>query len=180
VGKSPVDLLAYQELIVDARPHWVIEMPSGGGGRALFLASICELVGRGQVLSIDDTPGDELPQHPRLTYVTGNPLGERTVQQVRETVGDPANALVVFGLAGREWLLSAFELYSPFVPAGSGVVFEDTVTGLSILPGMGAGPAEAVREILRDDTTFARDPRMGRLTPSFNAGGYLRRLSSVP
>jgi cephalosporin hydroxylase len=180
VAKSPADLLAYQELIVDAQPEWVIETPGDGGGRALFLASICELAGRGQVLSIDDRGPDGLPEHPRLTYLTGDPLDEATLKLVRESVGDPPNAFVVFGLAERDWLLRAFELYSPLVPAGSGVIFEDTVTGLSVWPGMGPGPAEAVREILRDDTRFARDPRMGQLAPSFNVGGYLRRLSRTP
>jgi cephalosporin hydroxylase len=178
VAKSPADLLAYQELIVDAKPDWVIESPSDGGGRALFLASVCELTGRGQVLSISEHESADLPQHPRLTYLTGDPLSEKTIRRVRKRVGHPPNALVVFGLAGREWLLEAFALYSPLVPEGSGVVFEDTVmSNLSVWPGMGPGPAEAVREILRDDTSFARDPRMGQLAPSFNAGGYLRRVA---
>jgi len=177
VAKSPTDLLAYQELIVDAQPDWVIETPSDGGGRALFLASVCELVGRGQVLSIDERPPEEPLEHPRLTYLTGNPLDDKTIERVRKKVGEPANALIIFGLAGREWLLTAFDLYSPLVPAGSGVVFEDTImTRLPVWAAMGPGPAEAVREILRSNTRFERDPGMAKLAPTFNMGGYLKRL----
>jgi cephalosporin hydroxylase len=175
VARAPTDLLAYQELIVDAQPDWVIETPSDGGGRALFLASICELVGKGEVLSIGELPSGGFPEHPRLTHLAGDPLEESIVEQVRSTVGESPNALLFFGLATRDWLLRAFELYAPLVPAGAGVVFEDTMTGL-VWPGMGPGPAEAVTEILRDDGDFARDPRMWQLAPSFNAGGYLRRM----
>lgn len=178
VAKCPSDLLAYQEMIVTSQPDWVIETPSEGGGRALFLASICELVGHGKVLSIDERPQDERPQHPRLTYLTGDPLDDDVVAVVRETVGEPANALVIFGLANSAWLRRAFDLYAPLVPAGSDVVFEDTImSGHPIWPGMGPGPAELVGEILAENPGFDRDPRMARLAPSFNEGGYLRRLA---
>jgi cephalosporin hydroxylase len=177
VAKPPSDLFAYQELIVDGAPDWVIETPSDGGGRALFLASICELVGHGRVLSIDQHPHDDRPEHPRLTYVTGDPLDDEIVKLVRKRVGEPANAMLFFGLANRAWLRRAFDLYAPLVPVGSGVVFEDTVmNGFPVWPAMGPGPAEAAREILTDSPEFDRDPRMARLTPSFNEGGYLRRL----
>ena len=50
---APADLLAYQELIVagpaadgsSRRPH-------EDGGRASFLASVCDLLGEGEVISI--------------------------------------------------------------------------------------------------------------------------------
>jgi cephalosporin hydroxylase/glycosyltransferase involved in cell wall biosynthesis len=177
VARSPADLLAYQELIFEAKPDWVIETP-GDAGRALFLASICELAEQGQVLSIAEGAPDELPKHPRLTHIAGDPLDSKIVARVRKAVGEPPNGLVVFGLAGRSWLLKAFELYAPLVPLGSGVVFEDTImTRPGVWPGMGPGPAEAAREIVRRDTRFSRDPRMTQLAPTFNAGGYLRRLT---
>jgi cephalosporin hydroxylase len=178
VERSPADLLAYQELIVSAQPDWVIETPGDGGGRAMFLASVCELLGRGQVLSIDERAPEHRPEHPQLSYLEGNPLDQRTIDMVRKKVGEPANALVVFGLAPRDWLKTAFDLYSQFVPVGSGVIFEDTImNGRPVWPAMGPGPAEAVALVLDDYTNFERDPRMAQLAPTFNPGGYLRRLS---
>ena len=61
---APTDLLAYQEIIAEVRPDWIIETGTGDGGRALFLASICELVGHGQVLSIDAAPHADRPEPP--------------------------------------------------------------------------------------------------------------------
>src|SRR5262249_10957977 len=141
VAKPPSDLFAYQELIVNAAPDWVIETPTDGGGRALFLASICELVGRGHVLSIDQLPGDDRPEHPRLIYLTGDPLADEIIRQVHKKVGEPGNAMLFFGLANRTWLRRAFDAYATLVPVGSGVVFEDTVmNGFPVWPAMGPGP----------------------------------------
>ncbi len=179
VAKSPTDLLAYQELIVDARPDWVIETPSDGGGRALFLASICELVGHGQVLSIGERPADELPRHPRLTYLTGDPLDDETVAAgARDGRASRRTRSSSSASPGATGCCSAFDLYSPLVPAGSGVVFEDTITGLPVWPAMGPGPAEAVREILRDHSAspatrgWGSSPR--RSTPAAICAGSRR------
>ena len=51
------------------------------------------------------------------------------------------------------------------------------MNGRPVWPAMGPGPAEAVGLILDDYTNFERDPRMATLAPTFNPGGYLRRLS---
>ena len=102
VGKSPSDLIAYQELIAEVRPDWIIELRTGNGGRALFLASICELLGHGQVLSIDD-------QRPRPTCPSTlacstssrpRPSARRPRRLVAEIVGDEPHGLVVLGSRG--------------------------------------------------------------------------------
>ena len=51
IRSAPADLLAYQEILSSVEPEWVIETGTGDGGRTLFLASVCELLGKGQVLS---------------------------------------------------------------------------------------------------------------------------------
>ncbi len=67
--RAPTDLLAYQELIYRLRPDWIVDTRTGAGGLALFLASICDLVGNGRVLSIDDYPPARPAEHPRITYL---------------------------------------------------------------------------------------------------------------
>ena len=64
VHKLPTDLMAYQELLSTVRPDWIVETGTGTGGRALFLASICDLLDHGQVVSIDPKPSKR-PSHPR-------------------------------------------------------------------------------------------------------------------
>ena len=64
IASAPTDLLAYQEVIASVRPDWIVETGTGDGARTLFLASICELVGHGEVLSIDDDARRRPPSPP--------------------------------------------------------------------------------------------------------------------
>ena len=70
--KNPLDLWVYQEIMAETRPDVVIETGTYRGGSAHFLASVCDLLGSGEVVSIDIEPQrDDYPQHPRITYLGG-------------------------------------------------------------------------------------------------------------
>jgi cephalosporin hydroxylase len=174
--RPPTDLLAYQELVCRLQPDWIIETRTGAGGRALFLASICDLVGSGQVLSIDNYPLADPPDHPRITYLRGDPAAEETAARAREDTGDRPGALVILGGGSRLQVLGAFRNYAPLVPVGSYVVVEDTILeGNPVWPDFGAGPASAVNEIV-EEGEFVPDPSLERLALTFNVGGFLRRV----
>jgi cephalosporin hydroxylase len=178
--KAPGDLLAYQELLWQVRPDWVIETNNGGpGGRAVFLASICELLGHGQVVSIDAKERDDRPGHPRLTHLTGSAHEDDVVARVRELTGDTTNALVILGTTGgRKRMLLEFEAYKPLVPPESYIVVENTiVNGHPVWASFGIGPHEAVTQILADHREFATDTALEKkYATTFNAGGYLKRV----
>lgn len=178
IATAPTDLLAYQEMIFRARPDWVIEIGTGDGGRALFLASMCDLVGHGEVVSIDDAHGDELPDHTRLRYLTGVAEAPATVEAVRSLVESAANTVVVLGgKADRVKTDAQFEAYAPIVSVGSYVVVADTiVNGHPVWPGFGPGPAEAVKQILNTHGEFVADPGMEKYSLTFNPGGFLLRV----
>ncbi|HEX6654307.1 MAG TPA: CmcI family methyltransferase [Thermoleophilaceae bacterium] len=174
--RPPTDLFVYQELIDRLRPDWIVETRTGMGGRALFLASICDLVGEGQVLSIDGHGVSDPPNHPRITYLRGDPAAPGTAAHAREIVGREPRGLVILGGAGGSQVVAAFRHYAPFVPVGSYVVVEDTVLdGIPVWPGFGPGPKSAVPTIL-DDREFVPDPKLERFALSFNVGGYLKRV----
>ena len=81
VHNAPTDLLVYQEIVSEVGPDWIIETGTGDGGHALFLASLCDLLGHGQVVSIDTGPAGDLPQHPRITYLDGRAHSDEVVAQ---------------------------------------------------------------------------------------------------
>jgi cephalosporin hydroxylase len=175
VHRAPTDLFTYQELIVRLRPDWIVETRTGAGGRALFLASICDLIGGGQVLSIDDYPFADPPEHPRITYLRAAPAAESTTQQVREIVEGRPVDLVILGAAGGPQVEAAFRNLAPLVPVGSYVVVEDTILGGNpVWPAFGSRPWVMVRGIA-DEGEFVPDPTLERLGLTFNAGGFLRR-----
>jgi cephalosporin hydroxylase len=178
VDKAPADLFAYQELIAAIRPDWIVETVTGDGGRARYLASICDLIGHGQVVSVDEAEHPDRPDHPRITYVVGPGEDQATADAVREIVGDEPNALVILGSRGRSGKTFAdFKMYESLVPVGSYVVFEDTVVnGHPVWAGHGPGPFEAVKGVLGTRDDFAADRSFDRHVPSFNPGGYLKRI----
>jgi cephalosporin hydroxylase len=175
---APTDLLAYQQLITSVRPDWVIETGPGEGGRTLFLAGVCELADQGKVISIGEHLAEDLPIHPRITYVDGPPTAPVTVERVKGIVGpEPRALLLLGGRLSRQETEAQFEAYAPLVPVGSHVIVADTlVNGNPVWTAFGAGPFEAVRQILARHGEFAIDPEPERYSLTFNPGGFLKRV----
>src|SRR5207245_1532359 len=61
--KTPLDLWIYQELIVSLKPQLIVETGTAAGGSALFLATICDAVGSGEIVSIDSESRAGRPTH---------------------------------------------------------------------------------------------------------------------
>src|SRR5947207_8322732 len=53
VQKCPFDAWIYQEIIYEQKPDYIIETGTLLGGSASFMASICDVMGHGQVITID-------------------------------------------------------------------------------------------------------------------------------
>jgi cephalosporin hydroxylase len=176
IAAAPTDLVVYQELLAQLRPDWIVATGNDGGGRALFLASICDLLGHGQVISVSDDRTAR-PEHPRVTYVELPPHEERTAERVRELTGDTPNAFVILGSSnGAPRIVQEFTRFAPLVPVGSYVVVENTiVNGHPVWPGYGPGPTEAVRRVLALNGDFVQDTSCEKHGLTFNPGGFLRR-----
>jgi len=175
-GRPASDLVAYQELITGVRPDFIIETGTGGGGRAFFLATICDLLDHGRVISIDDYDVPKLIEHPRIEYVRRDPSAAETAAAVRELIGDNPRAMLILAATKMSRLMEIYEHYGPLVPVGSYVVLEDTIlNGHPVWTGFGPGPWEAAKKIV-DAGEFDRDPALERFGLTFNFGGFLKRV----
>ena len=177
VARPPADLLTYQDIIHEVRPDWIINTRTGDGGRAMFLASMCDLVGHGQVLSIDDREQQGLPEHDRITYLVAPLNGEETKEKIRAITGG-GNVLALLGSAtSKRKMMHEFELVHELVGVGSYVIFEDTlVGGHPVWPSFGPGPMDAVKELLAAHLEFVSDTTRERIGVSFNPDGFLKKL----
>ncbi|MBL8839241.1 MAG: class I SAM-dependent methyltransferase [Alphaproteobacteria bacterium] len=176
--KCPSDLWIYQELLTEHRPDIIIETGTCFGGSALFLASICDLLGCGEVITIDSDPGAGLqrPRHRRIRYVTGSSTAKDTVDAVRALAANRRGMVILDSDHGRDHVLAEMRLYQGFVAPGCYMIVEDScVNGHPILPDHGPGPWEAVEDFLRDSQDFAIDRDRERLLLTLNPRGYLRR-----
>jgi cephalosporin hydroxylase len=178
VLKCPFDLWIYQEILFELRPDVIIESGTALGGSALFLASICDLVGNGKVITIDIASREGRPTHERITYLVGSSTSKHTVEQVRKLVADKGKVLVILDSDHeKEHVLQELRIYSRFVSKGSYIVVEDTnINGHPVDPTFGPGPREAVQQFLKDDGNFKVDKTREKYHLSFNEGGYLKRM----
>ena len=150
---------------------------AGLGGRALFVASVCDQLGHGQVVAVGRQDPSERPGHPRITHVAGPPDDPAVAERVSALAQGPPSALVIVGLGEVRRVVAAFECYAPLVPVGSYAVVENTVVnGRPVASGFGPGPHEAVVDILARHGDFVPDPAGERYTVTFNRGGFLKRI----
>jgi cephalosporin hydroxylase len=185
VERPPTDLFAYQELLSRTRPDVVVEIGTGTGGRAYFLATILDLLGNGRVVSIDKSAPkestSERPTHPRITYIHGEPLDPAVIAQVHELAGPEPNGLLILASRSAAYRTThEFRAYQDLIPVGSYAIFEDTViNGHPVWTEFGPGPSEAVRGIVQRRGDFASDLSMDKYAPSFNPGGFLKRVNDA-
>jgi cephalosporin hydroxylase len=175
--KCPLDLWIYQELLHELRPSVIVETGTAEGGSALFLASVCDLLGHGSIVSVDIVAQPGRPAHERITYLTGSSTAPEIRTRVEELVGDKAPVLVILDSNHeRDHVLEELRIYAPLVTPGSFVIVEDTnVNGHPVLPDFGPGPMEAVDEFLRSIDEFSVDWRREKFFLTFNPSGYLQR-----
>jgi cephalosporin hydroxylase len=177
IATVPTDLVAYQELIASVRPDWIVEVGTGDGARTFFLASMCDLIGHGRVLSVDEGLAEDLPLHERIVYVDGKPDNEATITRIRSQIDENGQTMVVLGSrTTAEATRRLFELYAPLVSVGSYAIVTDTiVNGNPVWTGFGPGPNEAVNTLLLRHGEFFADPDPERFGLTFNPGGFLKR-----
>lgn len=175
--KNPLDLWIYQELLHELRPDLIVETGTAFGGSALYLSSICDLLGHGKVVTVDIIEQEGRPQHPRLEYVTGSSITPEIVEAVKRRVEPGGTAMVVLDSNHkRDHVLEELRLYAPLVTPGSYIVVEDTIlNGHPVSPEFGPGPMEAVDAFLAETDEFEVDRRREKLYLTFNRKGYLRR-----
>ena len=175
--KNPLDLWVYQEIMFETKPEVVVETGTYRGGSALYLASLCDLLGRGEVVSIDVEPmRDDYPEHPRITYLAGRSSTDpAVVAEVRERVGERPVLVILDSDHSQAHVEAELAAYAPLVPVGCYVIVEDSNIG-RIRKDLMPGPLEAIERFLARTDEFVIDRDREKFLITFNPSGYLRRV----
>jgi cephalosporin hydroxylase/glycosyltransferase involved in cell wall biosynthesis len=176
--KWPTDVWSYQEIVSSIRPDVIIETGTYRGGSALFLASLCDLLNHGEVVTVDvdTTYISSRPQHPRVTYLNGSSTSPEIVSEISRIVAGRSVVVILDSDHRRDHVLEEMRLYHKFVQPGSYLIVEDTlVNGHPAFPEFGPGPWEAIEEFMRENEEFVIDRSSEKVFLSQNPGGYLRR-----
>lgn len=176
--KCPLDLWIYQEIITRQKPDLIVETGTYRGGSALYLASLCDLVGHGAVVTVDldTTWAAQRPRHPRITYLSGSSVDPAIVKEVHARAARRNTMVILDSDHRRDHVLAELRAYHDLVAPGGYLIVEDTnINGHPAYPGFGPGPWEAVDDFLRENTAFAVDAASERLLMTMNPRGFLRR-----
>lgn len=173
--KPPTDLWTLQEIIDERTPDYVVESGTYEGGTAHFLATVCETVGNGEVITVD-TEDRSPPKHDRLTQVIGDSLDMSTVSAVESEIPTGADVMVILDSDHHQDHVSReLRRYAPLVTKGQYLLVEDTIHDT---PGQGfrpEGPRTVVQAFLDSELgdPFEVDEYRERFLLTFSPGGFL-------
>jgi len=175
--KNPLDLWVYQEIIVETRPGLIVETGTYRGGSALFLASVCDLVGHGEVVSIDVEPmREDYPSHPRVTYLAGRSSTDpAVVDEVRARAANRPTLVILDSDHSQAHVEAELAVYASLVPVGCYLIVEDSNIG-RIRKDLMPGPREAIEVFLAETNEFEIDREREKFLITFNPSGYLKRV----
>jgi cephalosporin hydroxylase len=131
----PEDLLRLQEVIVSLKPDVIVDTGVKRGGSTIFFASMCRLLGKGRVISIDI----HIPVEVRraieqgslsdlITLIEGESVSAKVIEQVKGRIRKDEKAFVFLESDhSKAHVLRELHAYSGFVTLGSYIVATDGV-----------------------------------------------------
>jgi len=178
ITKCPLDLWVYQEIICDTIPNLIIETGTGGGGGALYFAHLFDIVGKGEIVTIDISQSEFAPGHKRITYLQGSSTSPEIVQEVKKLAHGKHAMVILDSDHGKEHVLQELRIYSNFVSYGRYLIVEDTnLNNHPVLPMPDVGgPFEAVEIFLEEDKRFIVDRDREKHFLTFNPKGFLKKV----
>ena len=178
IRQNTLDLWVIQETIAEIRPALLVECGTNHGGSALFYAHLFDLIGQGDVVTIDVQRLHALA-HPRITCLQGSSVAPEIVGEVAARVRDARGpVLVILDSDHSEAHVRAeLDAYARFVTPGSYVQVQDGVIDeLPIFASDRPGPLPAITSFLRDNPHFEIDhARCRRFPVTHHPLGWLRR-----
>ena len=178
VTKCPLDCWIYQEILFEQKPDVIIECGTSHGGSALFLASICDLLNKGRVITVDIRKQPGLPEHDRIKYLSGSSTDPQVVAKVKEHINPGEKILVILdSLHTCEHVLREMNIYGPLVSKGSYMIVEDSnLNGHPVKAEEVPGPMEAIYEFFKNNKEFEIDKSREKLLLTWNPNGYLKKV----
>ena len=177
--KLPLDLWIFQEIIYETAPELLIETGSASGGSALFYANLFDVLGQGEVLTIDrDTSQlhERVRDHGRISFLEGDSTDLTIVSRARDAARNKRTMVVLDSDHSAAHVRRELQAYAPLVSPECYLIVEDT-NASEMQPTLKDGPGEAVAAWLAGRTDFEIDRSREKFMFTFQPRGYLRRVS---
>jgi cephalosporin hydroxylase len=175
--KCPLDLWVYQEILHETKPDLVIETGTYNGGSASYIAAIMDILGTGQIVTVDVDVHAHRPAHPRIRYLHGASTDPAIVSQMTTLAAGKSVMVILDSDHSRDNVLRELDVYAPLVTSGHYLIVEDSnVNGHPTSPDHGPGPMEAIDDFLVGNPSFRLDDRREKFLMTLNPRGYWRRV----
>ncbi len=186
----PQDIIALQEIIWKIKPDLIIETGVARGGSVVFLASMLEIIGNGEVIGIDIKIQKQnrkaIEKHPmfkRITLIEDSSITKESVKKVQELSKNKKCVMVILDSNHtHEHVLSELKAYSSLITKGSYLVVFDTL--IEDLPKKffkdrpwtkKKNPKSAINEFLKTSNRFKIDKNItDKLLITAAPNGYLK------
>jgi cephalosporin hydroxylase len=180
IWQYPLDAWNMQEMIADLKPDLIVETGTYRGGSAFFLASLCDLMAHGEVITIDVAARETIP-HPRITYLQGSSIDPTIVNTVTQRMRaiQVRRALIILDSDhSARHVRQELEAYAPLVPVDSYMHVQDgDIDELPRLRKYRPGPRVAAAAFLQDHPEFVRDTVVEfRYMMTAHPYGWLKRI----
>lgn len=176
--KCPFDYVIYQMIFFEVKPDLIIEVGTNKGGGALYIADLLDLIGNGEVHTIDiqDTCHEKSKTHPRIKRFTDGWEG----YDLKNAEGFSKILIIEDGSHLYEHTRDILFKFWKLVTKDSYFIIEDSIiTELNFTKDYNGGPLKAIHEFLKQNNHFEIDRKwcdfFGK-NATFNVNGYLKRI----
>lgn len=179
--KCPTDTWIYQEILHRTRPEVIFETGVHAGGSALYLATICDAMGIGEIHAVDISlklVHDSVKKHPRIHLYEASSIDLAVLEKFKQIAAGKKTMVILDSDHSESHVSQELAKYAPLVSKGCYLICEDTnINGHPAFPDFGPGPFEAVDKFLMTPlgNQFEVDKTCERLLMTFNPNGYLLR-----
>ncbi|QDI88773.1 cephalosporin hydroxylase [Candidatus Nitrosopumilus sp. SW] len=186
----PQDIIALQEIIWKLKPDLIIETGVARGGSVTFLASMLEIIGKGEIIGIDIKIHQQnkkaIEKHPmfkRITLIEGSSINKKTINKINQLSKNKKCIMVILDSNHtHKHVLSELKAYSQLITKGSYLIVFDTL--IEFLPNnffknrpwtKTKNPKSAIREFLKTTNRFKIDKNItNKLLITAAPDGYLK------
>lgn len=176
IQKIPTDCWTLQEIIFETRPDIILETGTYNGGSALMMAHFCDLIGHGEIISIDIDPQPALPIHDRIHFHKGSSVDPIILDKIRSQIADKKVMVILDSDHRAKHVSQELKIYPAFVTTGCYLIIEDTnINGHPVSREFGPGPMEAMEEWAKTQKDFSLDESREKFLITFHPKGYWKK-----
>jgi cephalosporin hydroxylase len=179
--KHPMDMALYAELIWREKPSMIIEIGSGSGASALWMADMLRSYEyEGYVFSIDIKPPEPEFKDSRIKFIYGEAANLEPCFSGRSISSVHPILVIEDSSHLSSDTLAVLNFFAPHMQAGEYIIVEDgNVSDIGNAQAREGGPLKAIHQFLEENPEFAVDrsycDRYG-YNATANPDGYIKRM----